>query len=142
MKDGNWKLIKRGRAGWSAQNEHGVSSSGGSLEHYLGEATEGALVSDAEEADVAQFVQFVLNGPTPDPSLAPDAVRRLSDETRKAAERMLPGMSGAFASLAAAAQDPTHTGLDSVGLGVYERELRKIPGMKIGHVRDGVVVWS
>ena len=138
----SWKLIKRGRAGWHAADETGLSSSGGSLEYYLRTASEGALVSDADEADAVAFTLFVYNGPMPDPAWAPDAVRRLSDSTRERAARMIPGMSGGFEALATAAQDPTYTGLDFVGLGVYEGLLRKIPGIKIGHVRDGAVVWS
>lgn len=139
-----WKVIGRGRAGWHASAGN-TSSSGGSLEHYLKEGAEGALVYDADHLEglsASRYYQFVVNGPMPDSSLAPDEGQRFSDSTRERAARMIPGMSGAFEALASAAQDPAYTGLDRVGLNIYESLLRKIPGIKIGHVRSGVVVWA
>ena len=153
-----WLIIGRGFAGWHAKSVD-CSSSGGDLlpytfwtgekcAGYLAGALEGCLVYDAADMERtpegrAAFTQFVCSGPMVDLSLAPDGVSRFGKEDREAAARMLPGLSGGYATLAAIAiADETYSGLDSVGIGVYESLLRKLPGMRVGHVREGVIVWG
>ena len=151
-----WHVVGRGLAGWHVcgvdADGNSVSGSGGDLEDrswpsgfcagYVSEAVEGALVYDGEEADDGAFIDFVVSGPMVDPKLSPDGVRRFGETERRPAARMLVGLQGAYAVMAAAAQDERYGGLDSVGVGVYERLLRGVPGVKIGHVRGGKVVWE
>jgi hypothetical protein len=62
---------------------------------------------------------------------------------RKAAKRMLPGLSGGFETLAKVAiENERYCGLDKVSLDIYEKMLRKLPGMKIGHIINGEVSWE
>lgn len=137
----NWLKIGRGFAGWHA-NKDCCSSSGGTLEVYLEEAAEGCLVYDAEGTDFSVFAELVISGPLVKYTLPPGAVERFSDEDRAAARRMLPGLSGGFDTIATLAQSLTYTGLDYVALDVYEALLRGIPNIKIGHVRNGQVIWD
>jgi hypothetical protein len=134
-------VIGRGKAGWHAA-AHNVSSSGGTFDHYVTQAAEGALVYDADGADYDVYAGLVIGGPMVDPSLPPGGVRRFTD--RETAARMAGpgGLTGAFKDLADAAQDERYSGLDSVACDVYERLLRRVPGVKIGHVRGGVVEWD
>mgnify|MGYP001589621265 CR=1 FL=1 len=151
-----WAVIGRGFNGWHAAAPN-VTSSGGHLDDYLwrgepttgyaSEAAEGALVYDAEacEADEAgrnAYIDLVLRGPMLDCALPPDGVSKFSLEGRQAARRMLDGLQGAFATYATLAQDEKFTGLDYVGLGIYEALLRRVPGIKIGRVRGGKVIWE
>ena len=55
---------------------------------------------------------------------------------------MAPVLQGEFKTLAALSQSRAYTGLDYVGVGIYKDLLRKVPGMKIGHVLNGKVVWE
>lgn len=152
MTTGKWAVIGRGFNGWHATGD-GVSSSGGSLEDYtywtgkkcngyLTEAAEGALVYDAENADVNAFVSLVVNGPMVNPAIPPDAVHAFDQRGRESLARMAPALGGGYKTLAIAAQDDKFTGLDSVGVAVYERLLRKVPGVKIGKVLNGAVQWE
>lgn len=146
----NWRIIGRGKAGWHAKNGEHVSSSGGFLDRlpwmgdtyrtYLDGAAEGCIVYDAEHADDDAFARLIISGPMVEPSLAPDAVDRFSD--RYGAASMMPGLSGSFATIAALAQSDHYTGLDYVGIGVYRRLLATVPGMRLGTVRNGAVVWD
>lgn len=136
-----WAVIGRGFAGWHATGLN-TTGSGGDIADYLASAADGALVYDAEDADRGAYVRHVMAGPMLDPSLPPDGVKKFGEDLADTAAHMLPGLSGGFAVLAAAAQSPSYGGLDSVGVGVFERLLRAIPGVKIGHVQGGVVVWA
>ena len=152
-----WYVIGRGFAGWHAEGIN-VSSSGGNLmpytywtgeqcTGYLAEAAEGCLVYDAEhlEKDDAAsdaFMHLVISGPMVKPSLQPDETDRFGDSERETALMMSPALGGAFKTYALAAQYEEFTGLDYVGVGVYEALLRKVPGIKIGHVHNGSVVWE
>ena len=155
-----WHIIGRGWAGWHAKGIN-VSSSGGDIvprwrsEHrtaammasYCQEAVEGALVYDASGCEATPegreaFIRQVCNGPMCDPSLPPDGIKRFSQELRESARSMMPGLGGAFKALAGAAQEEDFTGLDYVGLAVYENILRAIPGIKIGHVYHGEILWE
>lgn len=136
-----WLEIGRGHAGWHAAYHH-CSSNGGTLEGYLEEACEGCLVHDAQNADTDKFVKHVISGPMIGFNLEPGTVDRFTLDDRKAALRMLPGLSGGFDTLAVIAQSPTYGGLDRVAIDIYENLLREIPGMKIGHVHDGKVIWE
>lgn len=146
-----WFVIGRGFNGWHAKGVE-VSSSGGQLdpytywtgakcEGYLAGAVEGCLVYDAKDADATAFTRFVLSGPMVDPSLPPDGDDKFTDEDRAAAARMLPALGGAFKTLAAWSQSPTYGGMDKVGVGIYEKLLSEIPGVKLGRVVNGKVVW-
>jgi hypothetical protein len=74
--------------------------------------------------------------------LAPEAIQRFSQKDRECALRMSVALEGAFKTYALAAQDERFGGLDYVGVGVYEALLRKVPGVRIGHVLAGAVVWE
>jgi hypothetical protein len=137
----NWLKIGRGFAGWHA-NKDCCSSSGGSLEGYIEEAAEGCLVYDAEGTDFNTFAKLVISGPMVKFTLPAGQVERFSDEDRAAARRMLPGLSGGFDTVATLAQSITYCGLDYVALDVYEALLRAVPGMKVGHVVKGKIVWE
>lgn len=150
MAPNEWYVIGRGLAGWHALGLK-VSSSGGDLDDrpwwaggiqagYLSGAVEGCLVYDAAEADREAFTHLVLSGPMCDPELAPGTVNRFTDQTTAA--RMAPWLGGAFQQIAAAAQDPEYGGLDYVAVDVYRTLLAKVPGIKLGTVRAGVVVWE
>lgn len=135
----NWLVIGRGFAGWHAA-KHNVSSSGGDLlpttfwtgkvcPGYLAEAAEGALVYDAAhlEADDEQaraFTHHVYNGPMVAPELPPGTVRPLWQATR-------PYVKGEDCG-----------SLGSVSVDIYADLLRAIPGMKVGFVRKGEVIWE
>ena len=152
-----WHVVGRGFAGWHAAGVN-VSSSGGNLDPYTywtgekckgyrQEAVEGALVYDAEhlESDrksASAFIKLILSGPMVSPDLPPDGVDRFSNADRKSALRMLPGLSGGYDTLAILAQDETFTGLDKVGVKVFEGLLRQVPGIKIGHIQNGEVTWE
>lgn len=147
-----WDVIGRGFNGWHATGD-GISSSGGDLNGYeywtgakvagyLAEAKEGALVYDAENADVPAFVEFVVNGPMVQPTLPPDAVFSFDGKARQSLAHMAPALGGGYRALALAAQDEKYTGLDRVGVAVFERLLRKVPGIKIGKVHNGAVIWE
>lgn len=142
MKEPRYRVIGRGLCGWHAQSVD-CSSSGDTLDGYLANAEEGALVYDAQDTDNRAFTAFVLNGPMVDCKLAPDASDQFTDADRKRAQMMLPGLGGEFRTLAAIAiADHEYTGLDSVSVETYETLLRRIPRMKIGHVHSGAVVWE
>ena len=146
-----WYVIGRGKAGWHATGKN-VSSSGGQLNPYtycsgascpgyLAGAVEGCLVYDAQDADTAAFVRHVLSGPMVDPTLGDYEDDKFTDADRKALDRMMPGLEGGFKTIAALAQSPTYGGMDKVGVGIYEALLAKIPGIKIGRVKNGVIEW-
>jgi hypothetical protein len=61
---------------------------------------------------------------------------------RETAAFMAPALGGAYQTLAIMAQSRQYSGLDSVGVGIYRELLRAIPGIKIGTVRDGAIVWE
>src|SRR5262249_41280187 len=132
-------IIGRGKAGGHAA-AHNVSSSGGTLEGYVARARDGALVYDADGAEYDAFVDLVISGPMVDVDLPAGAVKRFTDG--ETAARMVDGLEGAFKTLAVLAQDARFGGLDYVAVDVYEALLGRVPGVKIGHVRDGVVIWD
>jgi hypothetical protein len=84
----------------------------------------------------------VISGPICSADLEPDQVDRFTARDRETAARMLPGLGGAFQTFALLAQSEKFSGLDRVGVGVYEALLRKVPGIKIGRVRNGAVEWE
>lgn len=145
MANYRYSIIGRGHAGWHAQGfgwqSNPVRSSGGSLGDYLKDAVDGALVYDAIDAPYEDLYRICVRGPMCDPSLEPNGVRKFSGELRQVALRMVPGLSGAFQALALASQSEQFSGLDSVGVGVFEAVLRELPGIRIGHVKDGAVAW-
>lgn len=145
-----WHVIGRGFNGWHATGID-VSGSGGNLEPYtysgkpvpgyLAEAVEGALVYDAEAAGDA-FVRHVMNGPMVSPKLPADGVERFSQKDRETALMMAPALGGGYQTLAVMAQSESYSGLDRVGVGVFAGLLRQIPGVKVGKVVKGAVVWE
>jgi len=73
------------------------------------------------------------------------AARRWRHDCQLVTRRVLPGLGGAYKTLAEAATDPQagYTGLDFVGVEVWFKLLREaVPGIKIGRVRDGMIVWE
>lgn len=151
-----YRLIGRGFNGWHASGisrGNKVSSSGGSLlpeswwaggmtTGYLQQAAEGCLVYDAAQADESAFIRLVLKGPMCDPTLEPFEVNGFSEQDRVIAQSMLPGLEGSYKTLALVAQSRTYSGLDYVGVGIYEELLRKVPGVRIGHVKQGAIEWD
>jgi hypothetical protein len=137
--------IGRGLAGWHAkgvsQEGHEVSSSGGTFAGYVAQAVDGALVYDGQEADEDAFTAFVIRGPMIGPKLPAGSVHRFTDHGTAAA--MLPGLSDEFAALASMAQAPEFSGFDLVAPDVYRALLvARVPGVKVGTVRGGAVVWD
>jgi hypothetical protein len=150
MRETRWHVIGRGFAGWHAAGVN-VTSSGGDLDPrpwhaggmtrgYLQDAIDGALVYDAAGADPDAFIDFVYSGPMVNPALDPAEVDTFSD--RYTAGRMAPHLDGAFSTIATLATAPTYRGLDSVGVAVYRSLLEQVPGVKIGTVRNGAIVWD
>lgn len=151
-----YHVVSRGFNGWNAKGIN-VTSSGGSLEghtHWTGEkvegylasAIDGALVYDAahlEDTPAADFINLIISGPMCDPGLGIAEVSRFGDKDKESLARMKPLLGGAFRRLAEVVeQNPKFTGLDRVGVGIYKELLKAIPGMKIGHVLNGKVVWE
>lgn len=136
-------LIGRGKVGWHADMTYPngrCSSSGGTFEHYLSNAPDGTPIYDAIEADDASFVDFVYTGPMVDPSLKAGEIKRFQDHLTL--ERMIPGMGGAFKALGEAELEYPGS-MDFVAVDVYMATLiRKVPGVKVGKVVSGAVVWA
>lgn len=146
-----FRLIGKGLSGWhaSGKDNHGnkVSSSTydtreGQLNEYVSQAENGALVYDASMADSEEFTDFVCSGPMCDPYLENGKVHSFSKEDRKTALIMAPALSGGFQTYALLAQDEKFSGLDYVAIDIYEALLRKIPGIRLGKVNDGNVIWE
>jgi hypothetical protein len=148
MKD-TLKLIGKGRGGWHAS---GVSQWGTvscssydtreeQLLKFAAQAEDGALVYDASKAG-PEFEIMVVSGPMFDPRLPPDGVDRFTKGDRSVMIRMMPGFEGGFKDLAEAALSETYCGFDKVGSGIYESIISAIPGVRVGHVREGKVVWK
>lgn len=119
-----WYVIGRGFSGWHATGI-AVRSSAGSCNEYAKEAFEGALVYDAmhlhdNETLRNAFVDLIIKGPMCDPALPPEGVKR-----------WIKGERGHI-----------YRALDCVGVRVYDRLLRSIPGIKMGYVRKGEVMWE
>lgn len=138
-------IIGRGQAGWHSSgtsNGNKCSSSGGSLESYLGEADDGTIVYDAKDADIGAFVTWVFKGPMVDPTLAPHEISRMGDDEKKTLLGMLPALGGAFKALGAMAMQDVSS-FDFVGTDVYLAMLREqVPGVKIGKVINHQIVWD
>lgn len=142
--DAKWYRIGRGLAGWNALGID-VSSSGGDFEKYLKGAVEGALVYDAKDLKpngMRAFTRLVIDGPLADPKLGLGEFSKFGKEHREAMARIKPLLSDGFKTLAKLAENEEYSGLDSVGLGIYKELLRKVPGIRIGHVLNGKVVWE
>jgi len=153
----SWKVIGRGFNGWHACG-HNTRSSGGELEPgrypfggehggYLAEAAEGALVYDAQHLEwipesSGAFIELVISGPMVDVDLPSFGERRFGEDLQDIARRLLPGLEGDFRTLASMAATGKYGGLDRVGVGIFEELLRRVPGIKIGHVRSGRVEWN
>jgi hypothetical protein len=146
MKQSKWGVIGRGKVGWHAAgmteyHSYGsstASSSRGSLDEYLKHAIDGCLVYDAENANYDQFVDLIIKGPLVDPNLAAEEHSALD---REAAQRILPGLGGAYVPLTKLAL-AGFTSLDKVGVKVYACLLRNVPGVKVGWVREGKIEWE
>lgn len=138
----NYKVIGRGKASWHAAAKN-LSSSGGTLETYIDQAIENCLVYDADAADYDLFAKLIIAGPMVDVDLPENTVDRFTCEDRLTAKAMLPGFSGGFEKLAKMAiENENFRGLDKVSIDVFERLLRQLPGMKIGRVVRGKVIWE
>jgi hypothetical protein len=120
----NYVVIGRGKAGWHARVSN-ISSSGGALEKYVSEAVENCLVYDADNVDYDMFWDIVVKGPMADTSLPEKTVKKfIENETRLVTDQ------------------EQFRAFDSVSLDVYETILRQLPGMKIGRVTHGRVIWE
>lgn len=138
-------IIGRGKAGWHASgicNGNRCSSSGGTLEGYAKDAKTGTPVYDADKADTDAFTSLVISGPMVDPTLEPGTVKRFGEDEKRAMLGMLPGLGGAFATLATLAMADVSS-LDYVATDVYLAMLReRVPGVRFGRVERGSVVWE
>jgi hypothetical protein len=142
MFDTKWEVIGRGLRGWHATSSES-SSCGSALGDYVENAKEGAIIYDAIDVDEKVFIKFVMNGPVCSPGLPPGTNERFRTELLDSAKRMLPGMEGIWKDqLSMAINNPDYCGLDRVSPDVYEEFLRKVPGMKVGHIREGKIVWD
>ena len=148
-----YHLIGRGFAGWHARglgdDNCAVSSSGGNIDPYkywtgvdcLGyrqEAIDGAIVYDAahlEDNPTAskEFIHFVFAGPMFDPSLKANQINRFNDRQTIEVDN-LDALTFGF-------DGADIRGLDMVGSGVYLALLKRIPGIKLGTVKDKEVIW-
>ena len=146
-------LIGRGMAGWHADSVGETppegerytstgSSSGGTLETYLKEAPAGTPIYDASECDFDTFAHFVMKGPMVRGTLGKGEVSRFTKEDKECLLGMLPGLSGGFDTLAVLALNDLSS-LDYVSVDVYLQLLQeKCPGVKVGKVYGGQVVWD
>ena len=142
-----WKLIGKGKSGWFAESKNCHSSSYDPRESrllkYLSESDEDVLIFDASNCDITEYTEFVYNEPMVDFSLEPNETERFgSKKNLETVKFMLPGLQEMFRTLAVLSLDDKFSGLDSVGIAVYESLLRKLNGMKIGHVVDGEIQWE
>lgn len=141
MSDTKWDIIGRGLRGWHAMTS-GSSSCGSALEDYVENAKEGAVIYDAIDIEENIFVKFVMNGPVCSPELPPGTHERFRTELLESAKRMLPGMEGIWKNqLSKAINNPDYYGLDRVSPDVYKEFLKAVPGMKVGHIREGKIEW-
>lgn len=143
-------VIGRGRVGWHAEvvprDTGGCitsgSSQGGQFDEYVKHAIEGALVYDAASADYSAFAKMVIHGPMLNLRLAPDEYEPFGKAARALLLDVAPSMDGSFQAVAKLAERPDFKGFDYVGVGIYEALLREVPGIRIGHVNNGAVVWE
>ena len=153
--EAKYHLIGRGFAGWHAtgvENGNEVRSSGGNIDPYkywagqdcLGyrqEAIEGALVYDAahlESDPVASkaFTHLVFAGPMFSPSLRPNEIVHFSIGAKRVDivydDRDITfGFEGAMVG-----------SLDSVGVDIFKKLLKQVPGIKLGKIVKQEVIWE
>lgn len=140
-------IIGRGKCGWHASgiSRWGTfSSSGGELAKYASEAPEGCPVYDAREADTDAFASLIISGPMVDARLSAGEIKPFGEKEKRAALGMLGpgGLSGGYETLVAMAIAGLGS-LDSVAPDVYIQLLReKVPGVRIGRVEEGRVIWE
>lgn len=138
-----WLVIGRGKVGWHARgfddDKNAVSSNGGSLEEYLKEAVVGCMVYDALNADHDAFIKYVYCAPILDLALKPNEVRHFQDH--KVLTAILPALGGAFETIGQIGLNNIGS-IDSVGIDVMRALLAKIPGIRLGIVISGRVVWQ
>lgn len=128
-----WRRICRGLSSqWHAYAPN-VTSDYGLYNDYLLQADEVCLVWDGCNASPREYADFILNGPMCSVTLPLEAEERFKDH--ESMRRMMPLMGGDFRTLArrelARAPSLEYSGFDSVGLAVYERLLREVPGVHI-----------
>lgn len=152
-----WKLIGIGFSGWHAKRKNSSCSSYykdlATLESFVKDAEEGAVVYDASNANLSAFVNFVSNGPMLDFDLYGKEYEIFSSDSRTAALSMCGpgGLSGGFEKLVyiEAAQEISKKkiggfgGFDMVSLDLYLNLMREyVPGVRFGKVINGNVVWE
>jgi hypothetical protein len=138
-------LLARGKNGWHAQllGAWGkASSSGGSLEDYLGDAIEGCPCYDADEADYDAFLDVIFKFPMVDATLKAGEIKRFNNGDKETLVAMLPGLGGDFKTIGKMVLSG-FSSVDYVAADVYLQLLKdKVPGIKIGHVSQGKIVWD
>lgn len=148
-----WHMIGRGKAGWHASgimDGNKTSSSGGNLlpymwtptnemqDGYAREAIENALVYDADEAPYDEFSKLVIAGPMFEALLGEweyelgilDHVHHILHPSDR------------YALTIESLKDLGIRSLSYIGVGIYEKLLRNILNVKIGHVHNGECVWE
>jgi hypothetical protein len=126
-----WVIIDKGWGGWHAMGRGGNSST---LElnagdDYLSELAkdgeEGALVYDASQADMAQYIRLVCTGPSVGVNLPFRSCQELDSQDIISYDKHKPSRR-----------------LDYVSVDVYREMLSKISGVRLGHIESGRVVWE
>jgi hypothetical protein len=144
-RDRKYVVIGRGKSSWHSDFIEGgnkSSSSGGTLEGYLKEASDGTPIYDAIESDYATFAKWIYSGPMIDVFLEPGQISKFNEQQTKTLLGMLPALKGGFDTLAVMALADISS-LDYVAVDVYLTMLReRVSGVKFGTVQGGKVIWE
>lgn len=106
------------------------------LAPYLGELSEGGVVID-KLATGAKGVNFIINGPMVDLTLAGDAY----EEAPMPSEWLMAGLQGSYKSMATARVETSWQGLSSVGITKYMQLWRGL-GASVGIRSGDRIIWE
>lgn len=130
MDNPKWKIIGRGFGGWYAITDDCWRDKL-ELEQYVSHAEEGALIYDCREVESELFCHHVAYNPGVDTRLSPGEVRYL-----------LSGFNGSHKMVTEKMINDKEYRCAWAAIDIYEKLLRKIPGIKFGRVKEGKVVWE
>jgi hypothetical protein len=133
MNKDSWAVIGKGFSGWHANgktygncktNTSTYDPSEACLVRFAIDGEEGALVYDASGSDEEEFTKLIISGPMVNVDLPSQSCQRLFEEvTPYSTEVKL-------------------SSIDYVSPDVYREMLSKIPGVRLGHIEGGKVVWE
>ncbi len=86
------------------------------------------------------FAALIISGPIVEPRLGLADTKPFTD--RATAANLAQFLEGSFQTIALLAAGQTYRGLDEVGVDVYAGLLARVPGIKLGRVIGGQVVWA